>query len=327
MSSVTEKSSEAYSRKKASLKGATEETGVRRAVREKASAAIARAAQKSQESVVKGLADLKVKTTESLDAISSQLSSEIANLRDVQEAIKAEEANLDNLHKITAEADSLQALILAQKEQRETFEAEMARARVQWAEEKVSHQKVESQYAADLSASRKREAEGHSYETTKRRNSEEDAIQAQRQAAQRAFDDKVIGKSEELADRENAIAAKEAELLSLREQLAKSEEASRKEADKAVAIATNSLKKDLTHEHTLVKMGLENQLNLKTTEIGQLNARIVELSNQNKALDVEYKNASLKVQQIAERAIDGASKQNITVQAPSSDGASNGRRG
>jgi hypothetical protein len=308
------KMSESYNKKLGTLKS-MEETGMQRAIREKAQAAVARASSKTQADVVKSLADLKVKTTTAIDSISATLSSEIAALKDVQDAIKAEQATLKSLHDIVAEANSLQALQLANAEERQQHTLMMEQARKDWQAEK----EADVQFRA-------RQEEQYKYDTDKRHRAEEDQIAAKRVQDLEVFNASLKTREAAVLQRELDVAAAEVELKTLHEQVAKFEETSKKETQAAVAIATNSLKKDLNHEHTVKTLEFQNTINLKNTEIAQLNNRIAELVKQNQALDTEYKAASSKVQQIAEKAIDGAARQQTFVQMPAQEGSDRSRK-
>lgn len=324
----TNKVLDAYSKKKTSLNGHAnaDEPAAKKVARERAKAVTEKASQKTQEQVVKCLAELKLVLNESLDSISNQLTTEITSLHEVQEAITAEKAHLENLHGIVAEADSLQTLLLTQKEQKEEFEASMNMTKQTWAEELSQRNKAETERNLQLAKSRTWEQEQFSYERDKLRKLEQDEYVANRAKDQKVFDESISNRIAQLDVREKKILDQEVELKGLREAVAQAEQKILAEVNKHVAIATNSLKKDLNHEHTLAKMSLDNQLGLKAAEIASLHARVKELSEQNVELDSKYKAASDKVQQIAEKAIEGASRQSVVLQTPSNDSNGDARR-
>jgi hypothetical protein len=303
---LSSQTSESYKRGKALVQ--SNETGAKKVGRERAKLVIEKATQKSQEQVVKSLAGLKLSVTEALDSISAQMTGELKTLKEVQEAIEAENTRLNELHQIVAEADSLQGLLLAQKTQRESFETEMTTLRQKWAEEKVQHQK-----------DRQRDEDTYTYDLTRRRKVEADQHAEAQKAEREKFDADLETRGDALDVREKALLEKELELTTLRAQVKANDETLKKEVSREVAIATNSLKKDLNHEHALVKLNLENQLSQSKLENSQLQKRIEELLTANKLLDTEYKAASSKVQQIAERAIDGASQRQTVVNVPSQE--------
>lgn len=291
-----------------------EETIAKKLHREKAHATVVKASQKTQEGVVKSLSTLKLTLTSSLDSISNQLSTEIENLKEVQAAIAFEHENLKNLHDITAEADTLQQLRLTQTEAKALFMQDMQALRDGWKTEQ-----------AEQSTQRKREQEQWDYDLKKTRKLEQDKYTDQRAQDELNFQSTLNARMEAVAEKQKMFSAMETELASLRAQVVKFDETLKSEASKAVAIATNSLKKDLTNEHSLKELTLQNQLALKGNELTNATHRIQELMKSNTELDEKYKQASDKVQQIAEKAIEGASKQAVVFNAGSSD-STEGRR-
>jgi len=280
-----------------------EEEPTKRVQRERQRVAVINVSAKTPESVVKALSQTKIQVTEAFDTIANRVVSELGSLKEIQTAIEAEQENLANLHGITAEANSLQALLNAQQEQREAFARDTTEQRARWDAEKTQ-----------VATERKRDAEQYDYDTRKRRQAERDTWQAELAQERTAFVAECQAVSAQLDERLEAITDSEDELKSLREAVAKAEETSKAEVGKAVAVATSSLKKDLTHEHTVKTLELQNTLNLKNSEINQLQARVTELAKANQELDIKYKEATQRVQAIAEKAIEGASAQKVVVQ-------------
>ena len=114
---------------------------------------VAAAGQNSVEKIVKGLADLQLAMTRALDDMEGQLLNEFKKLHGIRQAIDIEQKNLEEIHEIRANADSLAALLLAQKEQRQVFdteieqkrhdfEAEMLLKRQQWKKEQDDYERL-----------------------------------------------------------------------------------------------------------------------------------------------------------------------------------------
>lgn len=290
------------------------DTPVKRAARERAATVVKKASEATSEKVITSLAALKLNVSAALDHVGSQLTGEITTLKEVQEAIAAERAKLEDLYAITAEADSLQTLVLAQDEQRLAFDKEREQTRARWEAEVEAQHKVAADLADELTTSRKREAEAYEYETSKRRTLEEDKFQAEVAARRKSFALECQVRDEELLDREAKLTNSEFELADLRAQVTKFEETTKSEVSRAVAMATNSLKKDLTHDFALERLRLENELSQLKALVSARDNQIADLAKRNSELDSKYSQASDKVQAIAEKAIEGASKQGVVVQ-------------
>lgn len=310
------KAASVYSKAKASLENGSgvDDTPLKRQQRERNRTAIQNSSKKTPESVIKSFASIKHEATEAIDAISNQIAAELASLKEVQDAVTAERENLKHLHGITAEANSLEALLLSQEEQKK-----------EWAIETERRRKEDAEYQATLLKQRKWEQEQYTYETAKKRKGEEDVWQQSMATARKNFAEDLEAQKEISDLRAADLKKSEDELAKLRADAAKFDERLDNEVKKSVAIATSSLKKDLTHEHALAKLALDNQLSLKLSELEAAKARVVELVKVNTELESKYREASDKVQKIAERAIDGASKQAVVVQTPGQDAPSSGR--
>lgn len=280
----------------------TEDTQAKKVQRERANAILAKASTKTQESVLQNIAALKNTLTNSLDTITNQVNEQLASLKEVQDAVVLQQDNLKQLHDIEVQATTLEDLRVKQCQEKETFEQEMAETRANWDAE-----------SEDVIQSRTREQDDYNYNLAKCRKLEKDKYDGERKASQELHDRKIQEVYTEMETRRSALLASENELKTLRDQAATFADTLKKETDKAVAIATNSVKKDLTNDNNIARMELQNKLSLKESELTNAMSRITELQKQNTELDAKYKSATDKVQQIAEKAIEGASKQGVVV--------------
>ena len=98
----------------------------------------------TNQGIVKGIADLKVGISSELDKLGEMFITEQKKFDDLQKAISIEKQNLEDLYQLSANTDSLTAMMLAQKEQKEKFEQEMAQRETELAEkiktEKEKHE-------------------------------------------------------------------------------------------------------------------------------------------------------------------------------------------
>lgn len=266
-------------------------TPQQRAKSDRATKVLATAAQKSQETVVQQLATMKVQMSNTLDTIANSVSSELATLKEVQEAVELKKLELKNLQQIEVEANTLIDL----KAQQEL--------------EKISH----TQQMADKLIDLTRKEEQYQYDLAKSHRDQQEEFQKKLDAEVAVQMNLIDGHKSSLDAREAAVSAKESELVQLHMTVSQFEERLKKEVGAAVAIATNSLKKDLTNEFALKELQLKNDLALKQAEIVALRNDCAAFGGEMAALKAAANEATLRVQSIAEKAIDGASKQNINI--------------
>jgi high-affinity K+ transport system ATPase subunit B len=203
---MARKVSAVYNAKKKTA-AAIEETGADKLRRERVTALVTKAAEKSQKTVVESLSTLKVQITESLDTIGNQLSTELQTLKEVQEAIGAEKETLKSLHDITAEANALETLLSSQEEEKSAFDRVMDETRARWEEERMEREK-----------GRKRNEEQYLYDLSVRRQKDHDEWTMKRRADDNTFNEEWATKFAELQSREVVIVTKEQEFNDLRAQ-------------------------------------------------------------------------------------------------------------
>ena len=297
----------------------TESSPARRAAQAKRDQEVLEsAATVTAESAVRAIGDLKVTIDSTLDQLSQQLVEQAKKLTGVQEAVAIRRQQLAELYDIEVVAETLAALVRDHEQKRldfvqdaearkRDFEREMQEARAAWDKER---QRTQEELAAEKARAKKewqREQEeyGYTLKTQRARDEEEygqrrDALEAQL-AEERARQEKALG------ERESAVAAREKELTDLQArvqafdaELQRAVAQAREEATKVAeerARQTAALKaKDFEGTEKL----LQQRIQALEALVGEKSARIDELQN-------ELREATVKVRDIAVKAIEGAS--------------------
>lgn len=92
------------------------------------------------ESVVKGVADLKLDLNRTLTDISDKLIEEVNKLESVKKEIVIETKNLEDIRNIQVNADTLNTLIQTYEEKKKAFEEETTSISEQWVKEQEEHE-------------------------------------------------------------------------------------------------------------------------------------------------------------------------------------------
>lgn len=116
------------------------------------------AAKLSDEEIIGAISALKLSLNSKLDKIEDDLTSERQKLAKIREAIAVEDQRLQDLYQINAGADSLAAILAAQKEKKEEFEREMA-LRKSELEEQIKQEKLNRDKETKLWEEKRKEAE------------------------------------------------------------------------------------------------------------------------------------------------------------------------
>jgi hypothetical protein len=287
----------------------------------------------SHETIVKGFASLKLELASTLEKLEEKLMSEFKHFEELQQAVAIEKVNLQNLYQITANSDSLAALLMAQKVKREEFESdlaskratfeqqlvsdklqlesEMLQKREQWKKEKALAELQAKEDAEALKKKREREEEEYSYSLQLLRKKEADSYQERKLKLEKELADKKTAFDTDIAARETKVQEAEAELKLLRE---KSEtfpieiEKAVKQAEKVLA---ERMQTQYKFETELTTRQNEGVIKLHEQTIQTLQSKIKDLDAIIKELTAKANTAEASVKDIAIKAIESSGKLQI----------------
>jgi hypothetical protein len=287
--------------------------------RKEATQTVESAQKNSEDGILKEITKIKTSFTESLDKIQENLIVEHKKLAEIQSAIKIEKKQLENLYGLSSNADSFAAILLAQKESRESFEEEMkegketfqnemAEAKAKWEKEKAENEAKLKEEKEQTIKTRKREEEEYNYVLQQKRKKETDAYELKKQDQEIALKEKKLVFEKEFAEREKTILEKEKEFSELK----KASEQFPKELEKAINETKTQLEDKLTtefdYEKNLIAKETEGTINLKDLQIETLQNKIKEMEAQLKATSQKAEISEKSVKDIALKAIESAGK-------------------
>jgi hypothetical protein len=278
------------------------------------------ALQTSDEKILKGLAELKLEFVKRVDSIGEQLMSEHKKLLELRQAIEIEKQFLDEIYDIKVNVDTLSALLAAQKEKRADFEADMEEKktafeedmvdkRVQWKQEQEAFEAQRKERDALLKKERQREEDDFNYNLQLARKKDADQYEARKSAQEKDLADRKAVAEKELSEREALVAAKEQELADLRgkvESFPAELQRVKQETEQAVTERIEFLYK---HNAELSTKEIEGERKLNKQMVVSLEAKIKEHEELIRQLTQKASDAGLQVQEIALKAIEGASAQ------------------
>lgn len=272
----------------------------------------------SAEGIVKGLADMKLNISVSIDKIEDTLLQEFQKLDKLQEAVKYESDYLEELYGIKANANSLAVLLTANKEKKQAFETEMEQRKTSfdeimhekkqaWDKEQKEREQKWKEEDADRKKVISREEEEYKYAKTLIRKKEEDEYQAKKTAQEKELAEKKQTVEKALDEREKNVAVKEHELETLRGQVA----AFPAILEKEIAAARKQLEEQLItkyqFEKDLFTKEMQGENKLSQQAITSLQAKIKEQDSLVASLNEKANTAGAQVQAIALKALDSAS--------------------
>ncbi len=266
-----------------------------------------RAGNLDSNKIAKSILDLKYALTKELDSLAQQMDTEHRKLGDLQESIAIESETIEELYGIKHNADSLAALILAQKQQKTSFEQEMLATKTIWEREKEAYDQQVKEYKARTKKEWAREEEEYDYKINLERKKDLDQYEAKKHELEAGLTQKKAAFEKEFAERESAIIAQEEELKTLREQVS----AFPTQLEKAIATAqretTTQLETQFNHTIELSSKEHESESKLYRQTIETLQAKISDQDALIRQLTQKADASTNQVQQIALKAIEGSS--------------------
>ena len=288
------------------------------------------AAALSNEGIVKEVSGLKVSLSSALDKLSENFVSEFRKFEELQQAIQIEKQQLEDLYQLSANTDSLSAMLLAQKEKKEQFELEMAvrkteleekiksekdrfdtemnDKRSQWKKEQELYATQTKEAFDEKKKNQTREDEEYLYNLKISRKREADQYEEKKQKLEKELADKKAAFEKEFAERETQIKEAEAELKELRAKTATFPAELEKAVNAATKAVSERLETQFGFEKELREKENGGELKLKDQIIGTLNAKIKDLETTIKELSQKAVTAEASVKDIAIRAIENSSK-------------------
>ncbi|HAR62890.1 MAG: hypothetical protein DKM50_04880 [Candidatus Margulisiibacteriota bacterium] len=276
----------------------------------------------SSEKIIKGLAENKLEIAKYFDTLEDRLVNESKKLSDLQHAIEIEKKYLEEIYQIKTNVDSLEALFRAQKEKKETFEAEieekkalfdndLSQKKQQWKKEQDDYENAKKEKESLTKKEREREEEEFNYNLQLKRKKEKDEYEAKKATLEKELIQKKEQVEKQLSDRESFIAGKEQDLVSLKDQV----EQFPIRLDQAIKdTEKNTLEKiELKYKHNaeLSAKEIEGERKLNKQQIVSLEAKIKEQDEVIKQLRQKTDECGIQVQNIAVKAIEGASAQRV----------------
>lgn len=253
-------------------------------------------AEKSIEKATKDIANLSLNLNKELTNLGSVFTTKLAEIKELDEAIEFKTKELSEFHDKELVLAAIKDLTAEYEQQEQVLKTTIEAERAQWAEERKAHKRAVDEEYARIQMERKRDEEEYEYETARRRKMAEADWQDQQNEKTRQFEEAMNSRVDEINTREKLLQEREAKMDELTAKVNSFDDTVKAETAKQVAIVSNSMKKDYTH-----------QLEMKDFEIRALNERLERLNdeiNTNKQL---LANANVEVTRLAQSALDAAS--------------------
>ena len=261
----------------------------------------------SVETVVGEISNLGLEVSKSLATLSDRLVQEVHRLATVREAVTLEQTELQRMHKIDIAATALDQLVQNYDRQKEQLETEIAAQRAAWEEESRQTERDRKEVEELLKKQRQREMDEYEYRKGLERKKAQDKYEEEMKLQERANKEKQETLEKSWREREAALKISEEELKNLRKEAVDFPAKLQRESEKAAAEAVRACEQKSEQRILLLTKDSEGEKRLAELRIKALEENLARQSAQMAALEKQLEEAKRQVQEIAVKAIEGAS--------------------
>lgn len=259
------------------------------------------------EVIAKKLSDLNVEISRTLSGLSEKMNGEVGLLRSLKEAVALESKELHRLHRIDIAATSIDQLVADYQEKKASFEKDLLDARQEWAKETEEKKQQESEYTETLKKIRSRETEDYEYKKALERKKLQDRFDEECRLKEKQNREAQENLEKSWKERETVLKSREEELAVLKKEVEQFQERLATECAKAAKEATKEAEAKYNQEIERLKRDLLVEKQIGELKLKQQQESLANQQTQMASLQAQLDEAKRQVQDIAVKAIEGAS--------------------
>lgn len=261
----------------------------------------------SVEGVAQSISALSIQISKALAEVSDNLIAEVQRLATTREAVALERAELERLHKIDIAATALDQLVRDYDAKSQALDAEMSARRTTWDAELNARERAEKEYDENLKKQRQRETEEYEYKKTIDRKKAQERYDEDMRTAEKKNREKQETLEKSWEERERTIKEREEEYLRLQQEVGGFASRLQTETERAGSEATRQTEQRFEQQVLLMTKEGEADRRLSDLQIKTLEESVARQTAQMAALQKQLDEAKQQVQDIAVKAIEGAS--------------------
>lgn len=261
----------------------------------------------SVEGVAQTISALSVQISKSLANLSDNLIAEVQRLMTIREAVALESEGLQRLHKIDIAATALDQLVQEYDSKKQALEVETSAGRAAWDAQEKARERAEKEYDENLKKQRQRETEEYEYKKTLERKKVQDKYEEEMRTLEKKNREKQEALEKAWQERDGAIKEHEEEYGRLRQEVSSFSSRLQAETEHAKSEATQQTEQRFEQQVLLMTKEREADRRLSDLQIKTLEESVARQTAQMVALQKQLDEAKQQVQDIAVKAIEGAS--------------------
>jgi len=259
------------------------------------------------ENVVQRISGLGLEISKSLSDVSAKLVEEVNVLASVRDAVALERKELERLHKIDVAATALDQLVEDYVRRKQEMESEIAARRTGWEEESRTAERERKEQEENLRKQRQREVEDYEYKKHLERKKAQDKYEEDLRLQEKKNQERQDTLEKKWEEREAVLKEREEELVRLRKEAEEFPARLKKEAQAAAAEAAHTVEARFEQQILILRKDGEAERRVFELHIKTLEETVSRATAQIAALEKQLGEAKQQVQDIAVKAIEGAS--------------------
>jgi len=261
----------------------------------------------SVETVVQRVSGLGLEVSRALADVAEKLTEEVQLLATVREAVALERRELERLHKIDVAATALDQLVQDYAREKERLEVEMAAQRAAWEEETACVERERKEQEDALRKQRQREIEDYEYKKNLERKKGQDKYEEELHARDKQNREQQDALEKGWQLREAALKEREEELARLKMEVDEFPARLLKETEAAALKGQKEAEAKLEQQLLVLKKDAEAEARIGALRVKTLEETLAHHAAHVAALEKQLADAKQQVQDIALKAIEGAS--------------------
>jgi len=261
----------------------------------------------SVEAVVQRISGLGLEVAKALAGVSEQLTDEVRRLATVREAVALEKNALEQLHKMDIAATALDQMVQDYAREKQRLEVAITAQREIWVQEREGTERERKEQDENLRKQRQREFEDYEYKKTQERKKAQDKYEEEMRLLEKKNQERQEALEKSWQQREATLKEREAELAQLRKEVDELPARLQKEAQAAALQARRETEAKLEQQLLVLKKDAEAEKRLAELQVKTLEETLTRQTAQMAALEKQLVEAKQQVQDIAVKAIEGAS--------------------
>jgi hypothetical protein len=259
------------------------------------------------ESVVQRLSELGLDVSRTLAEVSEKLTAEVRQLALLREAVALERKEIERLHKIDVAATALDQMVEEHGREKQRLEAEIAAQRQAWEDESARVERERKEQDDTVKKQRQREVEDYEYKKALDRKKAQDKHEEELRVRDKKNEERQETLDKSWQSRETALKDSEEELARLRLEVGAFPAKLQKETEAAALQGRRDAEAKLQQQIAMLERDAASEKRISELQVKTLEEALSRNAAQIAALEKQLADAKQQVQDIAVKAIEGAS--------------------